>query len=149
MDKQRFVRKLVAAAVLAAFGASGMALAADEMEPNQPMGDSAQKLTITGGGAVVTGSITHVGTTPDVDFYSFYAQAGDVITIDIDGTTGGLVGGAFFGFDAFLTLFGPMFSFPLEDDQPPFGTPLDDGSVNIFDPLLAEVRITQSGTYTV
>ena len=155
MDKQRFVRKLVAAAVLAAFGASGMALAADEMEPNHPI-SSAQQLTITADefgkrGAVVTGSITHMGTTPDVDFYSFYAQADDVITIDIDGTTGGLVGGEFFGFDAYLTLFGPMYSstFPLEDDQPPFGTPLDDGSVNIFDPLIANLHITQSGTYTV
>jgi hypothetical protein len=146
MDKQRFVRKLVAAAVLAAFGASGMALAVNEAEPNHPV-TSPQALTITGdastgkGGAVVTGSINHVNNAPDVDFYSFYAQAGDVITIDIDGTAMPGV-----GLDSYVTLFGPSFSSPLENDD---GGVTDDGSVSYFDSMLANVAITQSGTYTI
>lgn len=148
MDKQRFVRKLVVAAVVAAFGASGMALAT-EVEPNHPM-SSAQALTITGdatigkGGAVVTGSITHVNSMPDVDFYSFYAQAGDVITIDIDGTARYEDG----GLDSFITLYGPMASLPLENDDSGLMV-RDEGSISDFDSMLADFAITQSGVYTI
>lgn len=144
MNKQRFVRKVVAAAVLAAFGASGIALAADEVEPNHPM-STAQRLTITGdasvgkGGAVVSGAINHVNNMPDVDFYSFYAEAGDVITLDIDGTM---------GLDSYVTLFGPSFSWPLENDDAGLLS-LDEGSNSFLDSMLLNVPITQSGTYTV
>jgi hypothetical protein len=143
MKKQRFVRKVVATAVLAAFGASGMALADAEMEPNHPM-SSAQKLVVTGdlatgkGGAVVDGAITH-GAQPDVDFYSFYAQAGDVITLDIDGTN---------FLDSYLTLFGPGFSWPLENDDAGLLN-LDSGSTSFYDSMLLDIPITVSGTYTV
>lgn len=144
MHKRRFVRKLVAAAVLAAFGASGMARADSEMEPNQPI-SSAQRLIITGdvsvgkGGAVVSGAIDHLNNMPDVDFYSFHAEAGDVVTLDIDGTT---------GLDSYLTLFGPGFAWPLENDDAGLLN-LDDGSSTFLDSMLLNIPITQSGLYTV
>jgi hypothetical protein len=119
MDKQRFVRKLVAAAVLTAFGV-GSALAVDEFEPNQPI-SSSQRLTFTSGASALTSSTASntgsasvngaiaAGST-DVDFYSFEGKMGDVVTIDTGCTP-------FEGVDTILTLFGPDNSYVVEDDD--------------------------------
>jgi pre-peptidase len=93
---KRFVRNAVRSAVAAAFVAaaatSNVAFAVVESEASPGGNDSlgsAQPLTFSNGTAEVTGSIGSttysVAAVPDVDFYSFAATAGDVLTIDIGG----------------------------------------------------------------
>jgi pre-peptidase len=86
--KKRTIHYAVAAAFVAASALSNVAHAVVELESNDSLG-TAQQLTIVNGGAEVTGAVgvttTSVAVTPDVDFYSFVATAGDVLTIDING----------------------------------------------------------------
>jgi pre-peptidase len=87
------VRKALAAAgFVAASMASSVALAVVEGEASPGGNDSlaaAQPLTVSNGTAEVTGAIGSttysVSAVPDVDFYSFTATAGDMLTIDING----------------------------------------------------------------
>src|SRR4026209_937293 len=85
---KRFVRSAVAAAFVAGLMASSVAHAVVEMEGNDSVG-TAQPLTVTNGSVEVTGSIgattTSVAATADVDYYSFEATEGNVVTIDIGG----------------------------------------------------------------
>lgn len=146
MDKQRVLRKLVAA-VLAAFGASGTALAAGEVEPNDSIA-SAQRLEIgSDGSASATGVIgTNTGfAVSDVDFYSFDAKEGDMVTIDIDNGMGGAR-----DVDTNLTLYGPNTGQPLSDaDDLLPNQALDTGSIDRLDPRIDSFRIPATGTYTV
>lgn len=92
MNKKQGIRIAVAAAFLAASAASGFALAVNEIEPNYPIAGtppsgSAQKLTMGSDGSVTVYGVmgSAVGATfPDVDFYTFEAWKGNVLTIDID-----------------------------------------------------------------
>jgi hypothetical protein len=125
---------------LAAIGVSGTALAVPEEEPNQPI-QSGRPLSVGAGGSItVNGAIVHPGpSVPDVDFYSFEAQEGDIITVDIDGTTNGL--------DANLTLFGPGSAYPVlifSSDAA-----LDPGSAIEADPRIDPIRLDAAGRYTV
>src|ERR1700752_2873219 len=88
----RFVRNAVSAAFVAASLTGNVAFAVPEGEASPGGNDSlatAQALTVSNGTAEVTGSIGSttysVPAVPDVDFYSFAASAGDVLTIDING----------------------------------------------------------------
>ena len=142
MDKQRNLYRALLAAVVAAFGAGGLALA--EFEPNHPI-SSAQALIIEGGAVTVDGVVGNLTGSMilDADFYSFHARAGDVVTFDIDGgikTSGRSL-------DAILTLFGPD-TF-LENDDVPSSQPLDDGSIHLRDPLLANINLPKTGIYTI
>lgn len=144
MDNQRNLRGALLAVILGAFGAGGLALAIDESEPNHPF-SSAQALTIENGSVSVDGVVGSL-TGPmilDADFYSFHARAGDVVTFDIDGgikTSGRSL-------DAILTLFGP--DTYLENDDVPASQPLDDGSIHLRDPLLANINLPRTGIYTI
>jgi hypothetical protein len=93
---KRFVRNAVRSAVAAAFVAasatSNFAYAVVEGEASPGGNDSlatAQPLTLSNGSGEVTGAIGSttysVPAVPDVDFYSFTATAGDMLTIDING----------------------------------------------------------------
>jgi hypothetical protein len=149
MDKQRIFRRKIFAAALGVFSASGIALAADEIEPNHPI-SAANHLSITGdarvtkGGATVKGVIGNL-TGPavlDVDFFSFHGQEGDVVTIDIDGGWGGAR-----NVDTILTVFGPGPTYRKlrENDD----APLDPGSTANYDSRITNFRLPASGTYTV
>jgi Bacterial pre-peptidase C-terminal domain len=139
MDKQRTIRRTVLAMALAALGATGTALADGSFaEP--------QRLAISGGSITIAGAINSASPSePEVDYYAFEAQAGDVITIDIDGTTGGL--------DAVLHLFGPNGEVAFESMET---DPIDAGSnppadcldcMASPDPQLLNIPITESGTW--
>lgn len=95
MSKRNYLRQAVAAAFFVASGAGNLALAVNELEPVGQMGQNdspgtAQPLTITAAGPVVVSG--RIGITdpnnrtpiPDVDFYSFEAKEGDLVTLDID-----------------------------------------------------------------
>jgi Bacterial pre-peptidase C-terminal domain len=80
MSKGRSIRYAVMGAFLAAFGTTAMAQAIDEVEPNFPM-TSAQALTFDASGSATVNGFLDSG---DADVYSFWAKAGDVVTVDID-----------------------------------------------------------------
>lgn len=141
MDTQCIVRRTVLAMALAAVGVSGKALADGTFA--QP-----QKLNATGTSASVDAAITNASeTVPDVDYYAFEGKVGDVITIDIDGTTGGL--------DANLFLFRPdgtRFVESMDSDtldpgsNPPADCPDCLGSM---DPMIPGVRLDAAGTWII
>jgi hypothetical protein len=152
MKTQLTIRRTILAMALAAFGASGMAIAAPEQEPNNSLG-SPQTLEIGEGGvATITGSIAGPS---DVDFYSFEAKARDAngkqnkISIDIDGTT--------FPQNLVVYVFGPdgqQYQIGTDADYDPINDP---GSVRIdpkfprnitLDPRL-DVLIDKDGVWTV
>lgn len=80
MKTQHGIR-LVFAVALAASALFGRAWAVDEAEDNYPMA-SAQELVFDGTGPVTVNAFMDSG---DADVFSFWAKAGDVITVDIDG----------------------------------------------------------------
>ena len=161
MVKQLSIRHALLAAALGAFG--GVALAVDEIEPNHPI-SSAQPLSISGGvvasiggvaigtgGATVNGVIGNL-TGPavlDVDFYSFQGQAGDVVTIDIDGGMGGVR-----DVDTVLTVFQVVFdslgnrSYRKLRENDDGGT-LDPGTTHPFDSRITDFTLPANGTYIV
>lgn len=147
---KRFLRSAMLIAVLAALGASRAALADNEVEPNDPL-SSAQALVVGSDGTVtVYGEILNTSSPAhrDVDFYSFQAQAGDVVTMNIDGgmkLTGTSI-------DTVLAVFGPVTStnntnlLPLQqvDDAN-----LDPGSIDTADARIDNFHIPTTGTYVV
>lgn len=156
MGKQPSFRRALLAAVLGAFGTSGMVQAVDEIEPNHPI-SSAQRLSISGGvvaslgGAAVTtggatvngviGNLTGAGVL-DVDFYSFQGQQGDVVDIDIDGGMGGVR-----SVDTILTIFGPGPTYRWLKENDDAGV-LDPGSTHSYDSRLT-FTLPETGTYTI
>lgn len=148
MSKKLQTRSAILAALVAAWSASGGALAVDEVEPNDPVA-SAQHLVIgSDGTAQVNGVIGVVsGThTRDVDFYSFDGKEGDVVTADIDG---GMITPSI-GLDSVLAIFGPNGSNPLflwrQVDN---AFPADPGSVSALDARITNFRLPVTGTYVV
>jgi hypothetical protein len=91
MSKQRIIMRTLVAMALATMGASGSALAVQEVESNDDF-NQPQTLEVGPGGAVtVFGTIQNANEfSPDLDFYSFEGRKDDVITVDIDGATNGL-----------------------------------------------------------
>ena len=146
MNKQLHIRSAVLAALLAGWGASGSALAVNEVERNDPV-SSAQHLVFGTDGSVQVNGFMGALSGPafrDVDFYSFQGTQGDVVTVDIDG--GMLANGT--GLDTILAIFGPEGGLPLRqvDDG---GFPLDPGSVSPFDARITNFRLPVTGTYVV
>ena len=83
MISKRFKRSAMMIAFLATLGASRVALAVDEVEPNDPV-SSVQSLAIGGDGtATVAGGILNTVSHRDTDFYRFPAHQGDVLNITI------------------------------------------------------------------
>ncbi len=149
MDKQPvFRRSLIAAATaLALLGASPMARAVDELEGQNNSLTGAQKLTIGSDGSVSVNGVVGVlsgSSVLDVDFYSFDAKAGDMVTFDIDGGSGGLR-----KVDTILFLFGPGIDQRLVADD---ADSVDEGSSDEFgwvtDSYLVH-SLPLTGTYTV
>src|SRR5262245_6519547 len=81
MDTQCMVRRTVLAMALAAVGTGGNALADGTFAQPQPLNATSSSITVN---AAITNAS---GTEPDVDYYAFEGQVGDIITVDIDGTT--------------------------------------------------------------
>src|SRR6185295_7366430 len=140
MDRQRIFRRTLLAAALAVMGTTGVASATDEAEPNFPIG-SAQRLTIgSDGSATVTGAIVNnADGSPDVDYYTFEAKAGDHVTLNIDGTS---------TLDSMLTVLGPWpnFDFQRENDD---ADPQDAASTNPSDARIDDFIVPSDGVYAV
>lgn len=98
MMNKRYVWSALLIAFFAIFGASRVALAFNESEPNDPV-DQANSVDIgSDGTATVVGGILNTASHRDVDFYKFTAQPNDQLTVSID--TGGT-------FSPIIAVFGP------------------------------------------
>lgn len=92
MSKAILRRSAAMVAILGALTQSGAARALDETEQNHPI-SSAQAVSDAAGGTTISGAITALPTPDpakkdlDVDFFSFPARAGDVLTFSIDSTS--------------------------------------------------------------
>jgi hypothetical protein len=145
MNKQRTIRRTLLAIAIAAFGASGTALADPEVESNNNFGQP-QKLEVGAEGIVtVFGAINNPSeSSPDVDYYSFEGQAGETITVDIDGTTGDL--------DTILYVFDPtgVKRFTGQDTEPldAGSNPYAPGADATFDPSL-KFTLDKPGTWKI
>jgi len=146
MDTQRFFRRKLVAAVMAAFAMTGSAVA-QESEPANDQLSTAQHLTVGSDGSVsVSGIIGTLNGTAfaDVDFYSFDAYAGNEVTINIDGGASGLR-----GFDSIIYIFGPgIMNYAEFDDYHTTdeGSPAPNGTL---DARVDKFLIPQTGRYTV
>jgi hypothetical protein len=144
MDKQLFFRRKLVTAVAAAFALTGPALAT-EVEPNDFI-TTPQRLEVGADGSVsVNGVVGTIGGSGvmDVDFYAFDAQAGDKVTINIDGAAGGQR-----SFDSIIFLFGPgILGHVYNDDSTAdAGSPEPNG---VLDSRIDQFEVPQTGTYTV
>ena len=158
MFKRNQLRQAVAAALFVASATSNLALAANEEEPNDRMFTdarlTAQRLVFTTNSMEIEGKIgvtdPAFAPVPDVDFYSFEAQEGDELDVDID------EGMKPFDLtvrsvDTVVAIFGPLPAVTIQrqrDDMSPL-VPRDPGSVHIGDALIEKFRVPSTGTYVV
>jgi hypothetical protein len=149
--RKHTVQNTLRIALLGASVLGAAAQAVDEIEPNHPIG-SAQPLTIAPvaggekGGATVSGVIGNLSgaAVGDVDFYSFYGQEGDVVTVDIDGGMGGAR-----NVDTVVAVFGAGPSYKKLRENDDAGTPLDAGSSHRYDSRIDNFLLPATGTYTI
>ena len=150
---KNYLRNLVAAAFVAASGASNVAFAIDENEPNDAI-SSAQRLVITRTPGLETGSVEVTGilgaaatvspVVADVDFFSFHGRANDKVTVDIDG--GVKVAGSMRSVDTVLAVFGPDGKVLRQIND---ASSIDEGSRSLRDARLTNVVLPVNGVYTV
>jgi len=146
MKTQHGIRLALGAAMVAASGLFGQAWAVDELEDNYPM-DTAQELLFDGTGTVTVNAFMGSG---DADVFSFWAKAGDVITVDIDG---GVKSGAG-SIDTIMAVHYP--SDPGNGIMPyarlrwiDDATAPDDGSLGAGDSYIGNLPIPADGVYYV
>lgn len=77
----------------------------------------------------------------DIDFYTFEAKAGDVITLDIDNGYGGVA-----SINTILAIFDPSGMMLRMNDNAP---DLDPGSISVADARIDAFNVPATGTYTV
>ena len=139
MKRQFYLSILVA--LLSLFGIA-QASATDEIEPNDTV-DTAQRVDIPDGSVSVSGVIGNGSTAGDLDFYTFYGQEGDVVTVDIDDGWGGTQ-----NVDTVVALFATTDGYPMlsmNDDAPD----LDTGSTSTSDARIDNFRLPATGFYVV
>lgn len=140
-----FVKNFLLSVLLAGllFSQQVFAVDADEQEANQPIA-MAQFVTpgmaeyeVSGVVGNLSGSVVH-----DVDFYKFFGQKGDVVTLDIDGGWGGAR-----SVDTRLTVFGEGPAFTRLDTND--DAPVDEGSSSRRDSRIENMTLPSSGVYYV
>jgi hypothetical protein len=139
------------AVFLAISGASNVAFAVYELEPNNPIATPQEMAVGSSGGAEINGVLGVLSgpATNDVDFYTFEGREGDVVTIDIDG---GIKpnGSGLRNFDSYLAIIGPGPTFQkLRENDNVTTQTFDSGSLSRLDALIINFRLPATGTYTV
>ena len=141
MKKVTGMRLFIVGALLAAYGASANAQAVGEVEPNYPV-PAVQALTFDVAGTAMVAAFLDNG---DADLYSFWAKAGDVIIVDIDG---GVKAGAG-SVDTFVSVHLPASSNYLVMRGVDDATALDPGSIGVEDSYIQNLVIPADGVYLV
>jgi len=128
-------------AVAGTLALSSNAWAMNEQEANNPI-DSSQNLVVTSSVMDVDGVLGVVGSTrvDDMDFFTFFGKAGDVVTLDIDGGVGGKQ-----SVDTILAVFDANHNvLRMNDDNT-----VDEGSVSAADARIDNFTLPATGYYTV
>jgi hypothetical protein len=151
MKKKQGIQFAVAAAFVAAFGVSGLALAMNEVEPNVPIAsaitkplsfDSSGRIVIDGAvGELPPGSTTGRDT---VDFFSFFLRKDVEIEANIDG--GIKPAGTPRSVDTSLYILDPAFKVVLLNDT---ALVSDAGSMDSRDAHIPVFKAPKDGIYTV
>jgi hypothetical protein len=141
MKKFGGIRLLIVSALLAAYGAGAAAQAVSEVEPNYPL-PAVQALTFDITGTAMVNAALGSG---DADLFSFWANEGDVITVDIDG---GLKAGTG-SVDTFVSVHLPASSNYLVMRAVDDATALDPGSLGTEDSYIQNLVIPADGVYLV
>lgn len=133
----------IAGALLAAGWAQAQTVIS-EAEVNHPI-LQAQKLQFPTNNLMIDGVLGRVSglAVDDLDFYLFHGEAGDVVTIDIDGAQGGLR-----SFDSYIGVYEAASGFPLlraNDDA----ASIDPGSTSRLDSRIDNFKLLTSGNYVV
>jgi hypothetical protein len=146
MTMKKNQKRLITLAIMMA--ASPLyAASLNEIEANHPV-QSAQYLTINDKVTEISSAIgvlsetSPVGTKEaDLDYYSFYAQAGDVVTVDIDGGYGGVK-----KVDTIAAIFDADYKLLRMNDD---ASSIDEGSSSRADSRIDNFKIATSGIYHV
>lgn len=140
-----FIGNLFLTIVFTCLIVSQQAFAADavESETNHPivMGQFITPGMLEYEVAAVLGNVTG-STVDDVDFFKFYGQQGDVVTVDIDGGIGGAR-----SVDTVMAIFGdgPTFKRWRTNDD----APVDPGSSSRMDSRIENFALPETGVYYV
>ena len=145
MNRHKLIRAFqigIAGALLAAGWAQAQTIS--EVEVNHPI-LQAQKLQFATDNLTIEGVLGRVSglAVDDLDFYLFHGQAGDVVTIDIDGAQGGLR-----SFDSYIGVYQAVQGFPLLRANDDTAT-IDPGSTSRLDSRIDNFRLPASGNYVV
>ncbi len=153
MFKKSLVFQAIAAALLIASTAGNIAVAqVAEEEKNDNSITAAQQITIPDGGIVkINGSIVNSGSIGDIDWYSFEAGEGSVLSIDIDNAAIALRTQAGFpGVNTMIALYGPGPDYKVlyQNDD---GGQMDESSFSPLDPYIQTVTTSPlgAGVYTI
>lgn len=145
------IASMVAALVLGP--RATLAAVVPEVEPNNTA-EAPQTVAVDAGGSVTilaelvpAGSVADLPAGGDTDFFRFRAEAGDIITVDIDGASDGedASGADTGGFNSFIALYGQGLTRLSHNTD---SAVIDAGSNNQHDSFLSE-GITVSGEYVV
>lgn len=133
--------KALAITVASTLALSSNVWAMSEQEDNHPI-QSAQTLTVTSSVMDIDAVLGEVGANrmDDLDFFTFYGNAGDVVTLDIDGGYGGSQ-----NVDTIIAVFDANNNvLRMNDDNS-----VDEGSISAADSRIDKFTIPASGYYTV
>lgn len=133
------MRLTTIASAIALITAGSLANAATEIENNDSV-STAQNIVLNGGNASINAAIS---SSNDVDYYSFYGKAGEVVRIDIDNGTGGNE-----SVDTILTVVGPAPAYEvlrMVDDS----DDIDAGSDSLEDARIDAFVLPTTGKYQI
>jgi hypothetical protein len=131
----------LAITVAGALTISSNVSAMNEQEVNHPI-QSAQTLVVTSSVMDIDAVLGAVGSTrvDDLDFFTFYGNAGDVVTLDIDGGYGGSQ-----NVDTIIAVFDANNNVLRMNDD----SPVDEGSTSSNDSRIENFTVPAAGYYTV
>ena len=142
----RYLRYAVAAAFAAGSLATSVAHAVIELENNDSF-SAPQPLTVTNGSAEVTGvlGVTSGNVVSDVDFYSFEASAGNIVTIDINGGMKDFAAGTR-AVDTVIAVFSADGTLLRQNDD---ADDVDFGSISTSDSRIVDFVVPADGKYII
>jgi len=143
MKKPSVLNCLVALLPCLLMGTANAGNLVSEFEPNNPI-ETPQHL-VSASDVSVQAYLGNNGN-DDVDYYTFYANAGDVFTIDIDNGIGGPPSEST---DTLIAVMDANYNILRWNDDMDAKLPLDEGSISYYDSYIDNFTATVSGYYIV
>ncbi len=137
--------KALVIGIASALALSSNSWAVEEIEENHPIQSAnilvpADVVTIDGKLGGLNGKVLGESREDDLDFYQFYGNAGDVVTLDIDGGIGGAM-----DVNTVIAVFDDQFMMKRMN----YYNTVDEGSTSIADARIDNFTLEKSGYYYV